>query len=436
MPDPLEKAGNDLARLAEEHAALRRVATLVARGSPPPDLFAAVTEEAAQLLPVDFAALGRYEPEDTLVSLAAWGKAATPVFQPGTRFRLGGENVTTIVCRTGRPARIDSYGEDSGQMTGAVREAGIRSTVGAPIIVEGNVWGLMVAGTTTDRRLPADTETRLGEFTQLMATAIANTESRARADRLAEEQAALRRVAMLVARGTPSDEVFAAVTEEIGRVLPVDYVYLGRYEVDGTIRFLNAWGRTGPNLLAAGQRTPLGGNNLSTRVFETGDACRIDDYALASGPVGDAAREGAVRSGVGIPVVVDGRLWGLMAAAWSSDDPPPKIEARLASFTELLATAIANTESRARAERLADEQGALRQVATLVAREASMLEVFGAVTKEAMRVVGTTVGLLRFESDTTATLVAQSDTPWPPPPLGTSFRLDGENLVTSLYRTG
>jgi PAS domain S-box-containing protein len=148
-------------REREEQAALRRVATLVARGAPPEELFAAVTEEAAQLLPVDFAGLGRYESEDTMVSLAIWGKAAGPLFDPGNRFALGGDNVTTIVARTGRSARIDSYGDDSGDVSVAVRATGIRSTIGTPIIVEGHLWGMMVAGTTREQPLPADTEARL-----------------------------------------------------------------------------------------------------------------------------------------------------------------------------------------------------------------------------------------------------------------------------------
>ncbi len=181
MPDWLEKERVDLETLAEEQAALRRVATLVAGGAAPLELFAAVTEEAAKLLPVDFAALGRYEPEDTMISLAAWAKAAIRTFEPGTRFALGGKNVTTIVCRAGRPARIDSYdAADPGQMTAAVRATGIRATVGTPIIIEGNVWGMMVAGTTGAQRLPADTEARLASFAELLAMAIANAQSRVR----------------------------------------------------------------------------------------------------------------------------------------------------------------------------------------------------------------------------------------------------------------
>src|SRR5215475_10155476 len=94
-------------------------------------------------------------------------------------------------------------------------------------------------------------------------------------------------------------------------------------------------------------------------------------------------------------------------------------------------------EARDALARLADEQAALRRVATLVARESSPVEIFSAVTEEACRVLQSeAVGLLRFEPDGTATLLAQSDTPWDPPPLGTRLTLDGENVVVQVFRTG
>jgi signal transduction histidine kinase len=163
---------------------------------------------------------------------------------------------------------------------------------------------------------------------------------------LAAEQAALRRVAMLVARGVPPEEVFAAVTEEVGGLLAVRYVSLGRYEPEGAFTVV-AWSGTGDLGPSVGRRLTLGGTNVSTLVFETGRPARIDSYAEASGPVGVAAREDGVGSGVGTPVIVEGRLWGVMAAySRAGQQLPTDTEVRLASFTELVATAIANAESR------------------------------------------------------------------------------------------
>jgi signal transduction histidine kinase len=330
--------------LAEEQAALRRVATLVARGTSPEEVYAAVTEEAGRVLAVKFASLGRYEP-DRAFTVVAWSGSGELFPPAGSRWSLGGKNVTTLVFETGRPARIDSFADASGPLGDAARENGAGSGVGTPILVEGRLWGVMAAGSILGQRLPADTEARLASFTELLATAIANAESRAELARLAEEQAALRRVATLVARGTPPEEVFAAVTGEACRLLSVEYVALGRYVPEGAFT-VAAW--SGEFVPPAGGRWTLGGKNVATLVFETGRPARVDNYADASGPIGVAVREWGSRSAVGTPIIVEGRLWGVMIARSRPEQPlPTDTEARLASFTELVATAIANTESRA-----------------------------------------------------------------------------------------
>jgi signal transduction histidine kinase len=342
----LQASRDELRVLAEEQAALRRVATLVARGATPEEVFAVVTEEVGQLLPVDVAAMGRYESDGTLAFVAAWGRAVDR-FPIGSRWALEGKNLVTIVFETGRHARIDSYADASGPVGVTARETGIRSAVATPIIVEGSLWGVVIAGSRLEQPLPADTEARLGSFTELLATASANAESRAGLARLAEEQAALRRVATLVARGAPSEEVFAAVVEEVGRLLPVEYAHMGRYEPDDTLTFVAAWGRAGP-VLPVGTRLMLGGKNVARMVSPTGRPARVDSWADASGPLAVALRERGVRWSVGTPIMVEGRLWGLMAAGSILEQRLlPDTEARLAQFTELLATAIANAESRA-----------------------------------------------------------------------------------------
>jgi signal transduction histidine kinase len=175
----------------------------------------------------------------------------------------------------------------------------------------------------------------------------ANAESRPALARLAEEQAALKRVAILVARGSPSEQVFAAVTEEVGRLLSVDATNMCRYEPDNTMTFVATWAK-GDEGFRLGSRWPLGGQNLATLVFETGRSVRIDNYADASGPLSVAAQDTGIRSAVASPIIVEGRLWGTIGAGSSIEQTLPwDSEARLASFTELVAMAIANTESRA-----------------------------------------------------------------------------------------
>ena len=124
--------------------------------------------------------------------------------------------------QTGRPARIDDYDAASGESADVARKRGIRSTVGVPISVEGRLWGVM-AMTSKREPPPADTEARLARFTELVAAAIASAQARVELRGFAEEQAALRRVATLVARAASPGEVFAAVTAEVGRMLDVDF---------------------------------------------------------------------------------------------------------------------------------------------------------------------------------------------------------------------
>jgi signal transduction histidine kinase len=337
-----------LRQLAEEQAALRRVATLVARGEPPEAVFAAVLEEVGRLLRVDLASMCRYEPDRTVTYIATWGTAGRR-FPVGTRLSLEGDNLDALVFETSRPVRRDRYSDSSPDPLGAeVREAGIRSAVGTPILAEGRLWGGIFVGLSLERPLPPDTEARLASFTELVATAIANAESRAALARLAEEQAALRRVATLVARGAAPEDVFAAVAEEAGRLLPVDSASMCRYEPEGALTFVAQGGSTAV-IFPVGSRWMLGGHNLGTLVFETGRPARIDRYAASSsGPIGAGIREAAIRSAVATPIIVQGRLWGLIAAGSGREQPlPPDAEARLASFTELVATAVANAESRA-----------------------------------------------------------------------------------------
>jgi signal transduction histidine kinase len=334
--------GEEFRGLVEEQAALRRVAMLVARGAPQEEVFAAAVEEVGHLLPVDFADMGRYEPGGTITFVAAWGAGDhSPI---GTHWMLEGRNLGTIVFRTGRPARIDDYADASGPLGVAAGERGFRSAVATPIVVEGSLWGVVIAGSRCEQPMPADTEARLADFTELLATAIANAESRADLARLAEEQAALRRVATLVARGAPQEEVFTAAVEEVGQLLPVEYVYLSRYEPDGTATSVAAWGPAVAHF-PVGSRWIVEGKNVLTTMFKSGRPARMDDYADASGPTGDTARAAGCRSAVGTPIMVEGQLWGMIAGS-TLEHMPAHTEARLASFTELVATAIANAESR------------------------------------------------------------------------------------------
>jgi len=170
------RATGGVRRIAEEQAALRRLAMLVAQGESPEEVFAAVAAEARQVLHAQHAWIGRYHPDGTLSVVAAWPSAAAMLIPVGARINSGGRNLITLVLQTGRPARLDDYVSATGAAGTLVRESGIRASVGAPVSVEGRLWGLM-AVTSSDEPLPADTEARLAGFTELAATAIANAQA-------------------------------------------------------------------------------------------------------------------------------------------------------------------------------------------------------------------------------------------------------------------
>jgi signal transduction histidine kinase len=178
MAGSLESSRQELHQILEEQAALRRVATLVAKGVSPTKVFAAVAEEVGRLLGAPSTRLLRYEADRTACVVAAWSETGIDI-PVGSRLPLEGDNVAGSVLRTGHVARMDSFEDAPGPLAAQLRKLGIRSAVGAPIVVEDRLWGAMIADWMQPEPLPGGTEGRLAEFTGLVATAIANAESRA-----------------------------------------------------------------------------------------------------------------------------------------------------------------------------------------------------------------------------------------------------------------
>jgi signal transduction histidine kinase len=426
----------ELHRLVEEQAALRRVAMLVAAGAPPAEVFEAVSAEVAALIAADGSVLSRYEADGTVTALSGWTTEGG-FSNLGTRYALEG-TLSGLILETGRPGRVDNYAQAPGEAREAAREMGVHSSVGAPITVEGRHWGVLAAASKSEQPLPRDTEQRLAEFAELFATAIANSEAHEQLAQLADEQAALRRVATLVAEGAPSPDVLAAVVEEVGRLLPFTSAAVGRFEPDDMVTTVAAWSSSGEVAFAAEKRWPTEGQHVTGIVFRTGRSARLDDFSDASGPIGLNAREAGYRSVVGSPITVEGRLWGVMTAASTAEDPlPANTEGRLASFTELLATLFSKVESREAVERLAQEQAALRRVATLVAEGATPHRVFDAVQHEVVRMFNAPLSVLMRYDDAngTATLLATDDGFLGP--IGRSWSVEGDDsAIARVCRTG
>jgi signal transduction histidine kinase len=331
----------------DELNALRRVATLVAEGVPPEDLFAVVAEEVARVLDVPIGRIVRYEPDGTATECASFSSEG-PLFAAGKRWLLEGTNVVRSVRESSGPARIDDYSELEGETADVLRRSGIRSTVGVPIVAAGHVWGAMVVSTTEHEPLPQGIEARLADFTELLATAIENAESREALAQLADEQATLRRMATLVAQGMPPDEIFSAVSDEVGRLFGSDAAAVVRFDHDHpAIVFVGVSTRI-EDALPIGTRCDVDDAVASAEVYRTGRSARVDakDWSSLDGPIAAAVRRLGLASAVASPVVVEGRPWGALTISSAGEPLPLDTEQRLEKFTELVATAISNAESK------------------------------------------------------------------------------------------
>jgi hypothetical protein len=168
-----EKLYAEYRRLAAEQAALRRLATLVAHGAEPSEVFDAVVKEMRRCLDTERAGLWRYETSGEITLLASDFRSAVPAKWPvGTRTPIDGNTLAAMVKRTGGPARMDSYEESTGQLAARIHAMGLRAAVGVPVIVDGGVWGLAAVGSAEPGPMPVDTEPRIGAFAELIGTVV------------------------------------------------------------------------------------------------------------------------------------------------------------------------------------------------------------------------------------------------------------------------
>jgi PAS domain S-box-containing protein len=348
-----KRAADDLRRLADEQAALRRVATLIARGATPANVFAAVAEEIAHVLDVPQIGILRYDTDGYATEVGGWTKYRE-LFPVGTRWTLAAPSGLRMVAETGRPARIYDYPNLPGAVAERVREAAMRSGVGiircevaVPITISGALWGAVVALSTDPQPWPAATEERLARFTELVATAISNAEATDELTLRLHEQAALRRVATRIASGAEPSAVFDAVCEETSRLIDATHVNLVHFTPDGFNVTIAGWSVANTHV-PTGTRARLEGENINVLIQQSGEPARFDAYDSATGELAEIIRGRGIRSEIGAPVTVDGRPWGALIAGWDNDDRAPEAaETRLADFAELIAMAVSNATTRA-----------------------------------------------------------------------------------------
>ena len=330
----------------------------------------------------------------TLIAATHGQRAAVP---KRGQWPINGSPLGELIVKTGRPVRIDDWSRLPGSIAARHREERLGPAVAAPIIVDGAIWGYLAASGEAGEILPPGCETRLADFTHLMATAISNVQVRDELRSLAEQQgAALRRVATLVALHASPSTIFNAVAAEASRALRVARVVVAR-AVDGSVTVL---GSTGTPTLLASHLFSDGDPGVVAEVIETGRSARVDDWTTLPGPVAEIARREGFGSVVGAPIIVDGALWGVIVVV-GGEILPADTETRLTDFTHLVASSISNLQAHEDLRRLADEQGALRRVATLVAHRAEPKTLFVAVAEEAAQVLGVgAISLLSYDPDT------------------------------------
>jgi signal transduction histidine kinase len=331
---------------AQAQAVLRRVAMLVARGASPPDVCSAAAEELGKELGGSVTNVLRYEDDGSVFVLGGWSQRGEHPLA-GARLTVSGQDVAVSVRETGMAARTERFDGPPGSVARALRDVGVTAGAGSPILVNERTWGVLMAGFREAGALPTAAEHRIAEFSELVATAVSNAQARDDLRTIAEEQAALRRVATRVARAAPPAEVFGAVAEEAGRLLDVSHAVLCRCDTGGAVSVLAAWNSTGA-AFSIGTQMRLDGQNLITLVSRTGRAARINNGIGALGSAAETLHGFDIQCGVGVPISVEHRLWGVMIVASEQEDAlPPGAENRLAQFTELVAVAIANAEAQA-----------------------------------------------------------------------------------------
>jgi signal transduction histidine kinase len=332
-------ANDNTERLSEEQDALRRVVTLVAGAPDPSAVFDLVTREASRVLDLPILTLVRFEPDQTATVMAAASDGPFPV---GITLPLGDPSVIKSIAETRLPARIESYEGLPGPVATGLRAAGAKGGFGVPIFVEGTIWGAMAA-VQTSGPVPDDAEERLAKFTELIAFAISSAQARQDLRRLAGEQASLRRVATMVARGSTGEGFLSLVAAEVQQLFAVPTVMIVQYEGREAVVAGIVGGR---GEFSLGARWLLDGPSVCATILDSGQPARLDDYNDLPGSIAQSIRAAGVQSCAGAPISINARVWGAIIVT-SPDALPERAELRVAEYTELVATAISNAANHA-----------------------------------------------------------------------------------------
>jgi PAS domain S-box-containing protein len=173
-----KQSETELRGLFAEQAALRRVATLVARGAEHDEVVAAVAEEVGKLLSAEAAGVVRYEPSGRGTVVSTWSRSGVPPVPVGAVLELEAGTAVGRVYGTGKPGRSIGFGGPEGSLAQRLNELGYRSSLAAPIHVEGRLWGALAVGDVREGPLAEGSEQRLARFAELVVQALANADAR------------------------------------------------------------------------------------------------------------------------------------------------------------------------------------------------------------------------------------------------------------------
>ena len=296
-----------------------------------------------RLLGLERIELVRYDGDNTGTVIAASGEHPFPA---RSTWSLDDPSVMATVARR-RARRASTTTAPCRARSPDARSAGFHSAIGAPLTVEGSLWGMIIAISTDPDRSPNGPKLVSASSPTLVATAVANAEARQALERVAAEQATLRRIATLVARGVQPEEVFAAVAEETSATFGA-LTALMRFEHDppgvvlvGASKETRLADRdcagSSPRAWPRPRSTAPDGPPVSARTRSTGRRA-VGRWAEMGARLGIVSR-------VSCPILVEGVVWGAIAVN-GREELPPDTEQRLEKFTGLVSTAIANAEGK------------------------------------------------------------------------------------------
>jgi len=426
-----------------ERQALLRLNALVGN-APIQELFNALSEELSRIVNLEagesflhMAGVSRFDPDGMLTALAATGPRPDWPAPAGSRWPLDGDSANGRVYRTGRPARVQGHIPVTGAISQRLNEVGATASIAVPIFVDNQLWGSVTVVSDRPERLPDTTEQRLAEFAALASTAISSAQRREALQRLAEEHAALRRVATIVATRAEPEQIWRTVVAEVGELCGAARAGLARYDAEDTMTVLASWDREPPRGPLP-DRWPVGGTSLFARMLRERAVVRVDDWSTVDGVLAAIVRERvSIGTSIMTPIFQDERLWGgLYVHSPVGEEFAGDAERRLAGFAELVGTALANAAARAEVRRLADEQATIRRIATLVARQTPVPEICRRVTEELGPLLGVEdVRLLRYDGDE-ATVLGSWGLAAGDHPAGSTLALDGDIAVVRVRRDG